>query len=246
MSERHFLIVGGTRGIGRAVAGHFLRQGETRVSLIGRSAPKPDDKILAGAWGLQVDLAQAEALGPAIERCVKERGRITDLVFCQRHRGDGQHWREMAEVSWGAVEKILGNGGEWLGKDGGSVVMISSPAAESVVGEQPPSYHIAKAGLEQLVRYFAVTLGPKGFRVNGVSPALVIKEESRAYFAQQTEMVGALERAMPLGSIPTAEEVADVIAFLCGPAARTVTGQIFRLDGGLSLRAPASLVLEKR
>ena len=241
---RHVLVVGGTKGIGRAIAGHFLNCGVKVVSLIGRSVPDTSAGLLLGANFVNVDLNNFVKLEEAMSALVREKGRFSEIVFSQRYRGDCEDWPAMAQVSWKAVSWFLNSPQNWMHEEGGSVVMLSSPAAHQVVVEQPLSYHVAKAGLDQLVRYYAVQLGPKGIRVNGVSPAIVIKEESKSYFEGRSSFIRALESAMPLRKIPTTQDVADVVHFLCSPSANSITGQIFTLDGGLGLRAPVSIVGE--
>jgi NAD(P)-dependent dehydrogenase (short-subunit alcohol dehydrogenase family) len=92
-----------------------------------------------------------------------------------------------------------------------------------------------------LVRYYAVALGPRGIRVNGVSPGTVVKRENQEFYARSEALVGVFKRTIPLGRMGTAVDVANVIAFLCGPQASFVTGQQIVVDGGVSLLSQESL-----
>src|SRR5262249_51795840 len=100
----------------------------------------------------------------------------------------------------------------------------------------PVSYHVAKAGLEQMVRYFAVALGPKGIRVNTVAPGTIVKDESKAFYRDHPQLEQLYREIVPLGRMGTAADVAELIAFLLGEGASFLTSQTIVLDGGVSLR----------
>ena len=103
--------------------------------------------------------------------------------------------------------------------------------------EQPLSYHVAKAGLRQLVRHEAVAMGPLGVRVNCVSPSRVIASDRDG--ADGSEPSSSAQ-AVPLGRHCTRADVADAVSFLLGPRAAFITGQDIVLDGGASCSWPGS------
>jgi NAD(P)-dependent dehydrogenase (short-subunit alcohol dehydrogenase family) len=111
-------------------------------------------------------------------------------------------------------------------------------ASQFVAPEQTAAYHVAKAALVQLARYHAVRLGPRGIRVNLVSPAAMVKRESRP---SSRAWVAAQRKAIPLGRAPSADEVAAGVLFLCGSGAAMITGQDLVIDGGLTLVTHESL-----
>ncbi|HEX8096589.1 MAG TPA: SDR family oxidoreductase, partial [Pyrinomonadaceae bacterium] len=84
-------------------------------------------------------------------------------------------------------------------------------------------------------RYYAVKLGPRGVRVNCVSPGAVLKDESKDFYLKNERLYNLYRRITPLGRMATSEEIADVVTFLCGPKAAFITGQNIIVDGGLSL-----------
>ncbi len=130
---------------------------------------------------------------------------------------------------------------EFDATNGGSIVVVSSVAGHLIAEEQPLSYHVAKAGLNQLVRYYAVALGPKGIRVNCVSPGTVLKEESKEYYLRDDQLQSLYKKITPLGRMGRSEEIADVVGFLCSRRASFITGQNIIVDGGLSLQWHESL-----
>ena len=106
---------------------------------------------------------------------------------------------------------------------------------------QALGYHVAKAGLNQMMRYYAVNLGRKGIRVNAVTPFTFLKEESRDFYMKNQALHDLYRKITPLGRMATAEDSARVIAFLCSPGAGFVNGQNIYVDGGLSLVWPETL-----
>ena len=118
---------------------------------------------------------------------------------------------------------------------GGRIVNIGSTTGFSVNLESPV-YHVAKAGISQLARYYAYVLGPKGIRVNSVSPGTIIKEESEEFYSKNQPLRDLYNSIIPLGRMGTAIEIANVVTFLCSPKASFITGQDIVVDGGISLQ----------
>lgn len=236
MKKSHSLIIGGTRGMGRALAKLFADEGQT-LSVIGRRAPAESDPRIR-CW--IVDLLDKERLDVALGEVIQQNGKLNSLVFLQRYRGQGDSWAGEIETSLTATKNVIERlVGEFDG--GGAIVLVSSIIGQFVVQGQPVSYHVAKAGIDHMIRYYAVTLGPKGIRVNGVSPASVIKEESKEFYSKNEKLLDLFKKIVPLGRIGTAEEVAEVIAFLCSPKASLITGQVITVDGGMTLQSQESL-----
>ena len=93
---------------------------------------------------------------------------------------------------------------------------------------------MAKAGLESAVRYLAAELGPVGIRVNGVSPGAIETLASAAIPDFDGMLKASAERA-PLRRTVAADEVGDVVAFLCSDLARGITGQVVYVDAGFHI-----------
>lgn len=233
----HTLVVGGTRGIGREAARIFAAEGRT-VSAIGRSLPA---EPLPGVRYFAADLTD----GAALERVLGEilaAGPLRSLVLSQRWRGSGDAWAGELQTSLTATRNLVERlAGAFEPAGDRSIVLVSSVVGRLVASEQEASYHVAKAGLCQLARFYAVRLGPAGIRVNSVSPSVFVKEESRDYYRQEQQLAGLLARITPLRRMGTAAEIAAAIHFLCSPAASFVTGQELVVDGGISLQAQPSL-----
>ena len=116
---------------------------------------------------------------------------------------------------------------------GSSIVVLSSLGAIRAI-PQYTAVAASKAALEAIARQLALELGPKGVRLNVVSPGLV---ETRAlqHFPNRVELVGVASSRTPLGRLTTPEDVANVVGFLCSDAAAMVHGQTLHVDGGYSI-----------
>ena len=231
----HTLVIGGTRGIGRAVV-RTMAAADHVVSVIGRSAPSESDRNIPGVRHWLVDLLAVEELATTCSEIIREHGQVNHLVFLQRYRGKNDGWVGDIETSLTATKNVI----EWMeGKFAdsiqNSIVIVSSIASQFIADEQPLSYHVAKAGLNQMVRYYAVTLGAQRIRVNSISPGTVIKDESTNYYRENTRLSELYKRIIPLGRMGTSDDVAGVVAFLCSPQSSFISGQNIVLDGGVSL-----------
>ncbi len=236
----HILVVGGTKGIGRAVA-RRLAGDDQIVSVIGRSQPARDSDQRIESWAADVsDLPQLEATLGEIARA---RGPLSGAVLLQRYRGGGDDWAGEIGTSLTATRELI----EWAGEQfqdlgrGKAIVVVSSIASRFIASEQPVSYHVAKAAMSQMVRYYAVSLGRKGIRINAICPGTTVKEESKAFYASHPEIEALFRDIVPLGRMGTSEDVAELAAFLISGRAAFLTGQNIVLDGGVSLQSHESM-----
>jgi enoyl-[acyl-carrier protein] reductase III len=121
-------------------------------------------------------------------------------------------------------------------RGGGAIVSISSPGSQRVI----PDYvavGASKAALEAITRYLAVELASQNIVVNAVSPG-VVETEALQYFdsvRNEENIIGRAIRQTPAGRLVTPEDVAQVTAFLCSPAASMIRGQTIVVDGGYTL-----------
>jgi 3-oxoacyl-[acyl-carrier protein] reductase len=237
----HRLIIGGTRGAGRELVQIFSRLGDN-VSVIGRRPPSEQDRGRKGASFWSVDLLDKPALDLALSEIVHKNGLLNSLVFFQRYKGDGDKWIGEFETSLSATRQVIEKlSDQFVASGDKSIVVVTSIADQFVAAGQPVGYHVSKAGLFQLACYFAVTLGPKGIRVNCVSPSTFIKQESSAFYSANDKLQDLFARVIPLGRMGNALDIAQAVAFLCSSHASFITGQRITVDGGVSLISQESL-----
>jgi enoyl-[acyl-carrier protein] reductase III len=121
------------------------------------------------------------------------------------------------------------------GRDGGSIVSISSPGSFRVL----PDYVVvgaSKAALEALTRYLAIEFAPLGIVVNAVSPGIVETDALKYFNVLKDEtVIPQAIAATPAGRLVTPEDVAGLVAFLCTPEASMIRGQVIMIDGGAAL-----------
>jgi len=241
METPHSLVVGGTKGLGLALVRTLAAEGHL-VSVIGRRLPNDAQEQHASVQFWQADLLDLPNLHATLAEIVQQRGPLNYLLFAQRYRDAGDTWEGELATSLTATKSSIDHLIDSFDESGeNGIVVVGSVASCIVADEQDLGYHVAKAGLVQLVRFYAHTLGAKGIRVNAVSPGIFLKDESKEYYRSNKRLCDLYCDITPLGRMGTAVEIANSISFLCSPKASFITGQNIVVDGGLSLQGQEAL-----
>ncbi len=237
------VVVGGTKGLGRVVAQRFVNRG-CSVTVLSRSPPV--DQVLSSRVShVPCDLESLTDASEVARQMDAVGGAINYLVFCQRYRGEGDPWQGEMQVTITATQKlILALQSRFATAGDRAVAVVSSVYASFVGGSQPVSYHVAKAGLNQLVRYYAWTLGRYGIRVNAVMPLTYLKQESRDHHLSNAPLMDLYRRFVPLRRMGTTDDSANLIDFLCCENSAFITGQAIYVDGGVSVVWPEQVARE--
>jgi NAD(P)-dependent dehydrogenase (short-subunit alcohol dehydrogenase family) len=234
------LVTGGASGIGRATAVRLASDGAA-VAVIdrdGAAARTVADEI--GGHAFEVDVRDGDAVRAAVDATAAALGAVTILVnnagvgdLRPLHTVDERLWHRLLDVNltgtYHAMAAVIPG---MLAAGTGSIVNNASVSGLSPTRGEA-AYSAAKAGVIALTASGALEYGPT-IRVNCVAPGF-IRTALTAIWDDHPDAFAPIGEAIPLRRIGTAEEVAEVIAFLCSDAAAYVTGHTVVVDGGLSL-----------
>lgn len=238
------LITGGTSGIGLATARRLLAEGAD-VVVTGRTARRVDSAVAvlgSRARGMVADAADLAALDGLMDTIKVEHGRL-DAVFANAGAGVFLPFTDITEANFDhavgvnlkgvffTIQKALP-----LLTDGGSIVINASWTLHRGNGLLT-LYSATKAAAHNLARTVAAELGPRGIRVNSISPGYVDTPmyPAAALSAKEAEAVTGRIVARRFGR---PDEIAAVVAFLAAAEASYLNGQDVIVDGGLVAAVP--------
>jgi NAD(P)-dependent dehydrogenase (short-subunit alcohol dehydrogenase family) len=236
-SGRVVLVTGGTKGIGRGIAGAFLKAG-ARVIICGRAAP---ETLLATGKStadfLPLDVRDVEAVKAFFEKIAADYGRLDVLI----NNAGGSPNADAATASPRFHESIIrlnltaplnmaqmANAMMQKQAEGGVIEFISSISGLSA-SPGTAAYGAAKAGVINLVSSLAVEWAPK-VRVVAVSPGLIRTEKSDVHYGDE-QGVASVAATIPLGRMGEPSDVADACMFLASPYASYVSGTNLVIHG---------------
>ncbi len=240
--DKVVLVTGGSRGIGKAVVEAFAAAG-ARVSFTYRKNEEAAREVAAatGARAVACSQTDADAINAAVADILKSEGRIDILVNNAGITCDTFLMLMPAEDWDRVIDTNLNGACRWskavsrpmLSARSGVIVNVASVAGlVGVMGQT--NYAASKGALLAFNRALAAELGPKGIRVNAVTPGFIDTDMS-AKVPRQIKQKN-LDNIV-LKRFGRASEVADVVTFLASDAASYIVGQSIVVDGGLTATA---------
>jgi 2-deoxy-D-gluconate 3-dehydrogenase len=237
------LVVGGTKGLGQAMALALAAAGAD-VCIAGRGPAGLEETAAAvSALGRRgshfaadvTDEAQVEAM---VAEMVSRYGRIDVLVNSQgivhlepTHEFSTEAWQRVVDVNLKSVFLCCKHVGRvMLGQQRGKIINISS--VRGFQGRaQDPAYAPTKGAVNQLTHSLAIEWGTRGINVNGIAPVFTRTEMAEQYFADPARLEWVLSR-IPMKRVGELEDLFGPVVFLASSASDFVNGHILLVDGG--------------
>lgn len=219
------IVTGGASGIGAAIARCLERDGYLVCSV-----------DVQGDAEVKGDVRQAETARKAVQWLTSRGAGVKALVNCAGISLGGplprlaqEDWDATIGVDLTAAYVFIREAAPAMASAGGGRIVNVSSTLAIRARRGTAAYAAAKAGLLGLTRASARDLGRDGINVNAVAPGLV---ETRLTKGIPEETKQKLRDETCLGRIAEPGDVAEVVAFLCAPGSRHVTGEVIRVDGG--------------
>jgi NAD(P)-dependent dehydrogenase (short-subunit alcohol dehydrogenase family) len=247
LNKKVALVTGSSRGIGRAIAIGFAREGASVIVNYwsGRESAEEVVKIIhrekGKAVALRADMGDASHIEDFVSRAwdvygkidilVNNAGIVSDIEFLKM---SFKTWREVLSLNLdGAMlcsqfiarrmikEKIKGK-----------IICVTSINGFQVEKDRS-AYSVSKAGLDMLMKSMAAELGPYGIRVNGIAPSVVKTEIVPKEFWNNEGLL--FKAKTPLGRLGEVEDCVGPAIFLASDESDYVNGHIIVIDGGMSI-----------
>jgi len=244
LKDKVAIVTGASRGIGRAIAEVFVREG-ARVVICGRKQETLEQvarEIGGDVTPLACHVGRTEQIQALVEATTRDFGRIDILVnnaatnIAQEPclAVDEAKFDKMVEVNLKSMFRLIKLVAPGMVKRGsGSIINIAS-----VSGLRPQLYGLlysmTKAAMIMMTQSYALELGPQGVRVNAIAPGLIQTVLSEYYWKDEKRKE-EITRQQPLQHLGQPGEIAEVALLLASDGASYMTGQTIVVDGGALL-----------
>ncbi|WP_226007021.1 SDR family NAD(P)-dependent oxidoreductase [Natrinema salinisoli] len=243
VADKRAVVVGGTSGIGQAIALGFAEEGADVIATsrnetnVDETASEIEDRGVE-TTRITCDVTEPDSLERVRETAVDELGGIDTVVASQgaisrasvRNISDDE-WDFVTDVALDGVRRVTQTFAPAM-EAGGSIVNISSIAARLAMADLP-AYTAAKGGVDAFTRASSKELAPD-IRVNAIAPGFVITPQNAETYAEGTEKRDRIDRRTSLGRVAEREEIVGAAIFLASDAASFVTGEVLTVDGGFA------------
>jgi NAD(P)-dependent dehydrogenase (short-subunit alcohol dehydrogenase family) len=231
LAGRRAIVTGSARGIGRAVVARLASEGASVLALDIDSDEGAKSAQALGCEFQTVDVTREEdwekVERDGVDILVNNAGGLLNASVIHEH--DVRSWQATLELNLTSVflgmRRVLP---PMLERRSGSIVNLASVSG---ITAQPdaPAYQASKAGVVMLTRNAAITYGPRGVRINAVSPSVVA---TPALDLEPPERLEAFLSRVPLGRAADPDDIAAAVAYLASDEAAFVSGAVLAVDGG--------------
>jgi NAD(P)-dependent dehydrogenase (short-subunit alcohol dehydrogenase family) len=238
LTGRHAVVTGAGRGLGRAIALALANEG-ARVTAIARTKA---DLLSLAAEAKGIHPMVGDVTDPALHSTIAA---MDDLDILVNNAGgnkpmlmvdvDDDTLDHLIAINIRSAYKVAQAGARAMTRRGGGVILNMSSQMGHVGAARRTVYCMSKHAIEGLTKAMAVELAPVGVRVVSVAPTFVLTPMTEPMFADEAFRASVLDM-IPMRQLATPEDVAAAVVFLVSDAARMITGDSLRVDGGWTAR----------
>jgi NAD(P)-dependent dehydrogenase (short-subunit alcohol dehydrogenase family) len=238
------IVTGGSRGIGRAIAAAFVREG-ARVAICGRKQETLDQvarELGSAVKPLACHVGRADQIENLVAVTSREIGPIdilvnnaaTNISFGPCLEIDETQFDKMIEINLKSAFRLIRAVAPGMcARGSGSIINIAS-----IAGLRPQLhsllYSMTKAALIMMTQSYALELGQKGVRVNAIAPGLIQTALSEHYWKDESQRQSVIAD-QPIHRIGQPSDVAEIAVLLASEKGSYITGQTLTVDGGFLL-----------
>mgnify|MGYP000030847521 FL=1 len=254
LDQQVAIVTGAGRGIGKAVASHYAREGAKVViaeldEKLGQQLAEALTKAGAEALFIKTDISQVADIEALTVATIKHFGSI-DILVNNAAVTKSLGFFEVSEADWDWIHGVGSRGlffcmqsvARVMKEQGhGRIVNIASIAGKGYPSTSNISYAGAKGAVIAMTRIAASSLAADNINVNAICPGVtrtelyyeVVKGKIKTLGKSEAEIIDLFDGTIPIKRSNEPEDIADLAVFLASSEARNVTGQSWNVDGGL-------------
>ena len=246
LKKKVALITGGSRGIGRAIAELFMKEGaEVVITSKNQKQLQQTSQEIGNSFFVVGDVRNENDVKNVIDKTIKKFGRIDILVnnvgvlpkMKPLDKITEKEWNESIDVNLSGHFRFTKYVIPHMKKNGGSIINISSDAGlKAFENFCADAYTAAKAGIMILTKSWALEYAKNNIRVNCVCAAVVDTDMTRNFWLDTKEKRQITAAEHPLGRIGTGEDGANAVLYFASDDSSWTTGTILPVDGGVSIK----------